>query len=73
MEVRGQLHTSPDLSPQKELPTHFMWRWVGPRNGLDPTQTRKISCLCRESNPDSSAVPPVARLYTDWTIELPVL
>jgi hypothetical protein len=39
--------------------THCRGGWVGLRAGLEVEQ-RKISCPCRESNPDSSIVEPVA-------------
>jgi hypothetical protein len=34
--------------------------WFGPRDGLDAVKKRKISCSCRETNPYSSALQPVA-------------
>jgi hypothetical protein len=36
--------------------------------GLDAVEKRKISCLYRKSNPDSSEFQSVARRYTDQTI-----
>jgi len=32
---------------------------------------KKISCLCRGSNPDLPVVQSVARHYTDWTAPVP--
>jgi hypothetical protein len=43
----------------KSLDTHWMVSWEGPRVGLDDVKKRKMSCPCREFNPDSSAVRPV--------------
>jgi hypothetical protein len=38
-------------------------RWVGPTACLDNVEQRKISCLCRESNPERPARrPPLYRL-----------
>jgi hypothetical protein len=34
--------------------THWIGDWVGARAGLDAVK-RKISCLCRESNPGCAA------------------
>jgi hypothetical protein len=33
---------------------------MDPRAGLDDMEKRKISCLCPDPNPDSSAVQPIA-------------
>jgi hypothetical protein len=44
----------------RALCTHWLWRWVGSRAGLDTVEYRKISCRCRELNPESSAVQLVA-------------
>jgi hypothetical protein len=38
---------------------------VGPRVGVKVVEKRKIFCPCQESNPDSSAVQPVARRYVN--------
>jgi hypothetical protein len=35
MEVSGQLHTSAALPPGKDLSTHWIGGWVGPRTVLD--------------------------------------
>jgi hypothetical protein len=42
--------------------THFTVNWAHHRADLDVMEKRKISYPCRESNPDSSAVQPVAQL-----------
>jgi hypothetical protein len=42
------------------LGSHWIGGHVGPIAGLDAVEKRKISCVCRESNSDSSAVHPVA-------------
>jgi hypothetical protein len=47
--------------PWKILPgTHCIDGWVGPRAGLDVTAKTKISYPCRESNPNSWIIQPVA-------------
>jgi hypothetical protein len=46
MDMSDQFHAAAALPP---VPT-------GPRAGLDAVQMRKISCPCKESNPDSWAV-----------------
>jgi hypothetical protein len=35
--------------------SHWIGGWVDPKAGQDDMEKRKISCLCRESNPDSGA------------------
>jgi hypothetical protein len=53
------------LLPEKELHTHWIGGWMGPRTGLDDVERR-------ESFPLSGIkLRPVARRYTDCTI--PVL
>jgi hypothetical protein len=42
--------------------THCIGGWVGPRAGLDGTGKKQFPSSCRGSNPDSSAVKPVAQL-----------
>jgi hypothetical protein len=46
--------------------THRIGAWVSHRPGLDVLQNRKISCLCRHSNPGSS-------YYTDYAMLTPLL
>jgi hypothetical protein len=46
---------------ERATDTHFIGSWMRPRAGLDCVK-RKISCHCRESNPDFSAIQPVAML-----------
>jgi hypothetical protein len=61
MEMSGQLHAPAALRPRETAPrTHCIGGCVGPRAGLDVMETWKISGPCRESNPDFSAVQPVA-------------
>jgi hypothetical protein len=38
---------------------------TGPRAGLQAVEKRIIPCLCLQSNPNSPAVQPTARRYTD--------
>jgi hypothetical protein len=45
--------------------THWIGGWVGPRAFLDAVVKRKISSLCRESNPRAPIVQPVAQRCTD--------
>jgi hypothetical protein len=60
------------ISSERAPGTHYIGGWVGPRTGgLDTVEKRKIHRPCRELNPDSSAVQPAVRRYTDRTI--PVL
>jgi hypothetical protein len=45
------------LYAQERAPvTHWRGGWVGIRAGVHGVEKRKISWLCRESNPDSFAV-----------------
>jgi hypothetical protein len=54
------------FTPGESTPgTHCTGGWVGLRAGLDTEARGKISCLCRESNPDRPVVQPVVRHYTD--------
>jgi hypothetical protein len=51
---RGDLAASRPcgFTPGKRVPgNHWIGGWVGPRAGLDTMEERKISFLCRESNP----------------------
>jgi hypothetical protein len=59
MEVSGQLHASVALPIGLE-------GCVGPRAVLDAVVKRKIPIPCRESNPGTPIVQPVAQRYTDW-------
>jgi hypothetical protein len=54
MEVSGKLHAPAALS------THYIGLLVGPRASLDVMEKRILSCLYQESNPEFSAVQPVA-------------
>jgi hypothetical protein len=48
--------------------THWIGGWVGPRAVLDTVVKRKIPSPCRESNPRTAIVQPVAQRYTDWAV-----
>jgi hypothetical protein len=62
MDVSDQLHAPATLLPSKyPQNTHFIGGWVGPRNGLDAVEWRKIS-LAPTGN-QTPAVQPVARCY----------
>jgi hypothetical protein len=65
MEVGGQLHDPAALLPGKIPGTHWIGDWVGLRAVLDVVVKRKIPSLCRESNPRTPIVQPVAQRYTD--------
>jgi hypothetical protein len=53
------------FTPRERTPgTHWIGGWVCPRAGLNAVK-RRIFCPCWESNPNSSAVQPVAHRYTD--------
>jgi hypothetical protein len=41
MEVGGQLHASATLPAVKNIGTHWIGGWVGPRAGLDGLEKRK--------------------------------
>jgi hypothetical protein len=61
MEVSGQSHSPVALPPGEKAPvTHFIGGQVGPVDGLNVTEKRKISCPYQNSTPDSSVVQPVA-------------
>jgi hypothetical protein len=45
--------------------THWIGGWVDLRVVLDEVVKRKIPSLCRESNPRTPIVHPVAQRYTD--------
>jgi hypothetical protein len=54
------------FTPRERAPgTHWIGVWVGPRAVLDPVVKRKIPSPCRESNPKTPIVQPVAHRYTD--------
>jgi hypothetical protein len=57
------------FTPKERVPfTHWMGGWVGLRAVLDAVVKRKIPSPCRESNPRTPIVQPVAQRYTDWSI-----
>jgi hypothetical protein len=54
--VCGQFYTPVVLTPEYEPPdTHYIGVWAGTTIGLDVVDYRKISFLCRESNPGRPA------------------
>jgi hypothetical protein len=57
MEVSGQLHALPALTPG----THWIGGWVGPRIGLDATEKKKLVPVGNRT----LVVQPVARRNTD--------
>jgi hypothetical protein len=64
VEVWVQVSVSGRFTSRERAPnTHCIGRWVGPRASLDSVEGRKIVPPCQGSNPDPSAVQPVARLY----------
>jgi hypothetical protein len=48
--------------------THWIGGWVSPRAVTDAVVKRKIPSPCRESNPRTPIVQPVAQRNTDWAI-----
>jgi hypothetical protein len=63
MKVSGELHTPAALPPGKQSPgTRWIGVWMGPRAGLDAVKYR--DCIAPVES-RTSAVQPVARLYTD--------
>jgi hypothetical protein len=57
------------FTPRETAPgTHWIGGWVGPRTVLDTEMKRKIPSLCRESNPSTQVVQPVAQRYTDSAV-----
>jgi hypothetical protein len=66
MEVSGQIHALAALIPKEKAPgTHWIGGWVDPRAVPDAVVKKKIPSSCRESNPTTPIVQPVAHLYTD--------
>jgi hypothetical protein len=53
---------------ERALGTNWIRGWLGPRAVLDALVKRKIPIPCRESNPRTLIVQPVAQLYTGWDI-----
>jgi hypothetical protein len=57
MRVSGQLGALGVLPPGDIIRSiHYVGGWVGPRAGLEAVKEKYISCLCRETNPESSVV-----------------
>jgi len=54
MEMSSQ-HTGRFTPRERASGTHRIGGWMGPRAGLKAAAKRKISCLCRESNPGRPA------------------
>jgi hypothetical protein len=55
--MSGQLHAPATLTSKKQ-PQYLLKKKLD--EPLDVTEKRKMSCLCWESNPESSVVHPVA-------------
>jgi hypothetical protein len=53
------------LFPRTASGTRFTEGWVGFKAGMDVVERTKISYHYRKSNPNSSAVKPVAYSFTD--------
>jgi hypothetical protein len=57
------------FTPRERAPdAHWIGGWLGPTALLDAVMKRKIPAPCRESNPRTPIVQPVAQRYTDWAI-----
>jgi hypothetical protein len=56
IQVNRQLHALAAFPQGNKSSAHWIGGWVGPRAGLDAAEKIKISCSCRESNPDYSVV-----------------
>jgi hypothetical protein len=66
MEVSGELH-APDALPRGKSPRYPLdWTLVGPRVGVVAVEKRKMSFLCRESNPFPLALHSIGRRYNDF-------
>jgi hypothetical protein len=62
------------FTPSERVPgIHWIEVWVGPRAVLDTVVKRKIPCRCREWNPRTPIIQPVAQRYTDWAITAPII
>jgi hypothetical protein len=60
--------------PQGKSPgIHWTGGWLAPRTVLDAMMKRKIPSTCRESNPRTPIVQPLAQRYTDWAISLLII
>jgi hypothetical protein len=71
MEVSGQLHAPAASLSVKEPPVAIEQEaWWAPRAGLDAMKKRKISCLCRKSNPGSPACGPTMLYYPEKNFEI---
>jgi len=55
MEMIGELQVPP-VPPVKEILSPFSGRLCGPRSRLDCLESRRISCPCRDWNPQSSSL-----------------
>jgi hypothetical protein len=54
-------HQASYASPRDSVPREYEVRWAI-RTGMEAWQTRTLSCLCQESDSNSSAVQSVAYL-----------
>jgi hypothetical protein len=62
MKGGGQLHVHAALTPGETASVTFCTgRWVGPRDGLEAMEKRKVSCPCQKLNPESWILHPVAQ------------
>jgi hypothetical protein len=61
MEVSHQLHTPAALPPKETaISTHYIDGWVGPKDGLDIMEKRKISWTYKELKPDTWVIQLIA-------------
>jgi hypothetical protein len=68
LEASGQLHTSADLPPGKELPLPIDYEAVWAPEPVWTTWREEKSHPHRDTNCETSAVQPVVGRYTDCTI-----
>jgi hypothetical protein len=60
------------FTPRERVPDiHWTGSWMGPRTGLEAVLKRKFPSPCRESNPRTPVVQPVAQPYTTELSRLP--
>ena len=50
------------ITGERDTSVHWIGSWMGPRASLNALETRKISCLCQESNYNSFVIQPIAQL-----------
>jgi hypothetical protein len=71
MEVNSQFHSPATYLRGRATGTHWIGGGASPRVGLITMEKRKISCRCRESNPASLVVEPIAHSCAGWAISAP--